>query len=239
MKSSLWKLSLGAVALACVTASTPPAEAQGGQRKGEGALVLRDGAPGYEDKAGTAVKRTFRRGDAVAGFHKEFLATIYEFFEEDGRVRVLYPKPDSALMADAWMDPADLATFVYDCCDDECIPVKASFKRAEWNPCFKEGMSRARASLPAPGREPAPAEKSEGSVAHGSRSPGGPGEKALTNDDVVAMVKADLGDDLVIAKIQQAPREALDVSSEALVRLKKQGVSKGVLDAMLRRAGQR
>ena len=235
MKLGLGRLLLAALALASSAAHAQP----GGQRKGEGALVTRDDAPGYEDKSGTAVKRTFRRGDAVAGFHKEFLATIYEFFEENGRVRVLYPKPDSALMADAWMDPADLATFVYDCCDDECIPVKASFKRAEWNPCFKEGMSRARASLPPPGREAAPAEKSAGSVGHGSRPSGGGGEKALTNDDVVAMVKADLGDDLVIAKIQQAPREALDVSSEALVKLKKLGVSKGVLDAMLRRAGQR
>lgn len=226
-----------AAVLACGTAQAQWGEAPGGQRKGEGALVVRDGAPGYEEKSGTAVRRTFKRGEAVAGFHKEFLATIYEFFEEDGRVRVLYPKPDSALMADAWMDPADLATFVYDCCDAECIPVKASLKRAEWNPCFKEGMSRARASLPPAARESAPAEKSGGDAA--PRASGSSGEKALENADVVAMVKADLGDDLVIAKIQQAPREALDVSSEALVKLKKQGVSKGVLDAMLRRAGQR
>ena len=233
MRLGLGRLFLVALVLASGFALAQP----GGQRKGEGALVIRDGAPGYEDGSGTAVKRTFRRGDAVAGFHKEFLATVYEFFEENGRVRVLYPKPDSALMADAWMDPADLATFVYDCCDDECIPVKASFKRAGWNPCFKEGMSRARSSLPPAGRE-APPEKGPG-AAQGAPPPGGQGEKALTNADVVAMVKADLGDDLVVAKIQQAPREALDVSSDALVKLKKQGVSKAVLDAMLRRAGAR
>ena len=86
----------------------------------------------------------------MAGFHKEFIATTYEFFEENGRVRVLYPKPDSALMEDAWMDPEDLLTFVYDCCDAECIPVKASLKRSEWNPCFKEGIGRVRSQLPAP-----------------------------------------------------------------------------------------
>ena len=233
MKLGLGRLLLAALALASSAAHAQP----GGQRKGEGALVTRDDAPGYEDKSGTAVKRTFRRGDAVAGFHQEFLATIYEFFEENGRVRVLYPKPDSALMADAWMDPADLATFVYDCCDDECIPVKASFKRAEWNPCFKEGMSRARASLPPAGRE-APPDRGPG-TAQGAPPPGGQDEKALTNADVLAMVKADLGDGLVVAKIQQAPRETLDVSSDALVKMKKQGVSKAVLDAMLRRVGAR
>jgi hypothetical protein len=233
MTSRFRTLSLAALVVACGSASAQP----GGQWKGEGALVTRDGAPGYEEKSGTAVKRTFQRGDAVAGFHKEFLATVYEFFEEDGRVRVLYPKPDSALMADAWMDPADLLNFVYDCCDAECIPVKASFKRAEWNPCFNEGIRRARASLPPAGHEAAAPQR--GAREPAAAASGSPGEKALTNEDVVAMVKADLGDDLVISKIRQAPRETLDVSSDALVKLKKQGVSKAVLDAMLRRASAR
>ncbi len=53
------------------------------------------------------------------------------------------------------------------------------------------------------------------------------------------MDPADLGDDLVIGKIRQAPWKALDVSTDALVRLKQQGVSKAVLDAMLKRAGER
>lgn len=99
-------------------------------------------------------------------------------------------------------------------------------------------MSRARASLPPAGRD-APPEKGPG-AAQGAPPPGAQGgEKALTSADVVAMVKADLGDDVVVAKIRQAPREALDVSSDALVKLKKQGVSKAVLDAMLRRVGAR
>lgn len=227
---------------ALVALVSPLAAAQwdgpwGGQRKGEGALVIRDEAPGYASKTGMDVKRTFRRGDAVAGFHKEFLATTYEFFEEEGRVRVLFPKPGSALMADAWMDPADLATFVYDCCDAECIPVKGSLKRAEWNPCFKEGISRAGASLPPAGSEKVARDREQGEPPPPKTA--GPREKPLTNEDVVAMVKADLGDELVVAKIRQAPREALDVSPGALVALKKQGVPKPVLDAMLRRAGER
>ncbi len=228
-----------AVTLAAFAAAPAAAQWDGpgtGQRKGEGALVVRDGAPGYESKAGTKVKRTFDRGEAVAGFHKEFLATTYEFFEEDGRVRVLYPKPDSALMADAWMDPADLLTFVFDCCDAECIPVKGSFKRAEWNPCFKEGMNRARASLRPAARERHPVRTGGDGAAP---APPSSREKPLSNDDVLAMLRAELGDDLVVAKIRQAPRQALDVSPEALVRLKKEGVSKAVLDAMLRRADER
>ena len=221
---------LAASALAAGPAPAQWGEAPGSQRKGEGALVVRDGAAGWKEKSGSEVKRTFRKGDAVAGFHKEFLATTYEFFEEEGRVRVLFPKgPDTALLDDAWMDPADLSTFVWDCCDSECIPVKASLKRAEWNPCFREAMQRARAALPAdrPAAPPAPAARPASS------------EKPLTNEDVVAMVKADLGDDVVLSKIAQAPREALDVSTDALVKLRKQGVSKAVLDAMVRRAGRR
>ncbi len=59
-------------------------------------------------------------------------------------------------------------------------------------------------------------------------------EKPLTNDDVVAMIKAGLGDDLVIAKIGSARELNLDVAPETLIKLKKEGVSKAVLDAMIR-----
>lgn len=206
-----------------------------GQRKGEGALVIRDGAPGYESKSSTKVKRTFTRGEAVAGFHMEFMVTTYEFFEENGRVRVLYPKPDSVLMDDAWMDPEDLLMFVYDCCDPNCLPAKGSLKRAEWNACFKDGITKARERLAAVrSRQDDRAGRSDT-----SRSSPSPKEKPLTNEAVLAMLRAELGDELVIAKIQQAPVESLDVSPEALVKLKQQGVSKAVLDAMIKRVGAR
>lgn len=205
-----------------------------GPRKGEGALVVREGAPAYRGKGSDEVKRTFSKGEAVAGLHKEFLAMTYELFEEDGRVRVLFPKPDSALMEDAWMDPADLLPFAYDCCDDDCTPVKGSFKRAEWNACFREGVERARASLAARERHDGGRRRTSG-----EGRPGSPQEKPLTNEDVLAMVKADLGDELVVGKIRQAPREALDVSPETLVKLKQAGISRAVLDAMIRRAGER
>lgn len=64
-------------------------------------------------------------------------------------------------------------------------------------------------------------------------------DKPLSNADVVSLAKADLGDEVVISKIQQAPKEALDVSTDALIALKKQGVSKPVLDAMIKRVSQR
>jgi hypothetical protein len=68
---------------------------------------------------------------------------------------------------------------------------------------------------------------------------GGPAvEKPLTNDDVLAMVKADLGDELTISKIKQAPAVDLDVSADALIRMKKQGASKAVIDAMMKRAAK-
>jgi len=61
-------------------------------------------------------------------------------------------------------------------------------------------------------------------------------EKPLTNDDVLAMVKAGLGDELTISKIKDAPSVDLDVSADALIRMKKEGASKAVIDAMMKRA---
>jgi hypothetical protein len=64
-------------------------------------------------------------------------------------------------------------------------------------------------------------------------------EKPLKNPDVISMVKAGLGDQIVVAKIQQAPREELDVSTQALLDLKKKGLSKAVIEAMIKRVDKR
>lgn len=64
-------------------------------------------------------------------------------------------------------------------------------------------------------------------------------EKPLTNADVVALAKAGLGDGIVVQKIQQAPTEALDVSTDVLIRAQKQGLSKAVIEAMLKRVALR
>ncbi len=60
-------------------------------------------------------------------------------------------------------------------------------------------------------------------------------QKALTNDDVIKLVKAELGDQVVIDKIKSSPSDKLDTSTDALIRLKKAGVSKAVIDAMIKR----
>ncbi len=63
-------------------------------------------------------------------------------------------------------------------------------------------------------------------------------QKALTNDDVIKLVKAELGDQVVIDKIKTSPGDKLDTSTDALIRLKKAGVSKAVIDAMIKRGDE-
>jgi len=58
--------------------------------------------------------------------------------------------------------------------------------------------------------------------------------QALTNADVVGMVKAGLSDDVILEKIRRSP-VAFDVSTEALVSLKTAGVSDQVVKALLAR----
>jgi hypothetical protein len=237
MRAARWILGMAVVGALAAPAAAQFGDEGWGKHKAEGAVVVRDGAPAYESKSSMEVKRTFKRGDAVVGFHREMMATNYELFEENGRYMVGWPKEDSALMQSGWMDVADVQSFVYDCgCEMQCIPTKGSLKRAEWNPCFREALSEARGKLPAAHQE-SPVEAPPPAPAHQDARPQAGKEKPLTNDAIVAMVKADLGDELVIAKIQQAPSEALDVSAEALVALRQQGVSKAVLDAMIKRAG--
>jgi hypothetical protein len=60
-------------------------------------------------------------------------------------------------------------------------------------------------------------------------------EAPFSNKDVLALTKANLGDSVVIAKIQQAPSEGLDVSADALISLKKNGVSQPIIEAMIKR----
>lgn len=59
--------------------------------------------------------------------------------------------------------------------------------------------------------------------------------KPFTNRDVIALVRADLGDRIVIDKIRSMPGDNLDTSTEALIHLKKVGVSRAVIEAMLKR----
>lgn len=61
------------------------------------------------------------------------------------------------------------------------------------------------------------------------------GEGPLTNQDVVKMTSARLGEDLVVAKIKQASSVEFALDVDALVALRKAGVSEKVIQAMLER----
>lgn len=58
-------------------------------------------------------------------------------------------------------------------------------------------------------------------------------EALFSNNDVIKLVKLDLGDDVVIGKIKQATNVAFDLTTDGLVQLKQAGVSSRVISAML------
>ena len=245
--SRVW---FGFVAAAMVLGAAPLCYAQG---RGDGGIVLRDAAPVYRGSTGDKVEATLGRGDAVAGITTEgIFGDHFQFEEEDGRIHVLYFRVGTPVEGGpyftAWMNPADLSRFSYDCgCDREdkpnCRPTSSRWLKFRWNTCFIEARDTKLAQLkPTWGSETvnasqpeAPASVAQATGTHSQVIV----EKPLTNADVVALIKLELGDDLVISKIQQAPVEALDVSTDALIKLKGEGVSSTVLDAMIKRASQR
>jgi hypothetical protein len=89
---------------------------------------------------------------------------------------------------------------------------------------LKQGMLTA-ISLPS-----APSVSIAGSSA-AAKTPG-----ALTNNDVVTLTKAGLGEQIVLSKIAQAQAVDFDTSVDALVNLQKAGVSKAAIDAMIKRS---
>lgn len=242
--------SLGLAVSVLILGPVPVCEAQG---KGDGGIVLRDAAPVYRGSTGDKVEATLNRGDAVAGITTEgIFGDKFQFEEEDGRIHVLYFRShdkEGGPFFTAWVNPADLARFTYDCgCDREskpnCRPTSSRWMKFRWNTCFLEARDAKLAQLtPTWGQEPAGTAAAAGASApppqSASQGSQVPAERPLTNADVIALVKLELGDDLVISKIQQAPVEALDVSTDALIKLKGEGVSKAVLDAMIKRAAQR
>ncbi|MGC8916588.1 MAG: hypothetical protein ACP5NF_06370 [Thermoanaerobaculum sp.] len=60
-------------------------------------------------------------------------------------------------------------------------------------------------------------------------------EAPLSNADVIKLCAAGLGDDLVIAKINQAKSVDFKLDTDSLIALQKAGVSKAVIAAMLKR----
>jgi tetratricopeptide (TPR) repeat protein len=56
--------------------------------------------------------------------------------------------------------------------------------------------------------------------------------EVLTNDAVVTMVKAGLGEDVIISKIKISPA-AFDLTTNAILKLKSDGVNEGIIQAMI------
>jgi hypothetical protein len=61
--------------------------------------------------------------------------------------------------------------------------------------------------------------------------------KAFTNVDVIALVKAGVGSDAIVAKIKQASNVAFDVSTEALISMRRKKISNAIIAAMVEREG--
>jgi hypothetical protein len=236
MRHSQWRLEV--IALLLFASSVGTSFAQG---RGEGGIVIRDGAAIYSGSTGSKIRRTVARGDSLAGATTSFLGTHYQFEEKDGRLHVFFfdNPTDVGFGAYGWIDKADVSTFLYDCgCDrtnegKECRPYSSKVFKSTWNPCYKEARDKKLQELKtAWGQGSNPIASSAAPVQP-------PTEKPLTNDDVIALQKLELGDELIVSKIEQVPTEALDVSTEALVKLRNQGVSKAVLEAMIKRVAQR
>lgn len=66
-------------------------------------------------------------------------------------------------------------------------------------------------------------------------SPAPVAERPLANEDVIKLSKLDLGNEVVVAKINQAKAVDFKLDTEGLVALKQEGVSKEVITAMLNR----
>lgn len=217
------------------------------QGRGQGAIVIRDDAPVYASDNGDKTEAKASRGYSVAGI-TVIMATVKSYMAEteNGRAHILYLKGSSeknALRRRAWMNPDDLAFFTYECgCGEKkepCAPVvTAGWISERWNPCFVEARDKKLAELKAQW-EKGDAAGTTAAAPDKASAPVGAKEKALTNGDVVALFKAGLGEELVVSKIQQAPKETLDVSTDALIQLKKDGISKSILDAMVKKVGQR
>ena len=98
------------------------------------------------------------------------------------------------------------------------------------------GAADASAAPHAPADAPNAAGAAEASaspnVAAAPRDP----EAALTNDEVVKLAKLGLGDQVIVAKIKQAPRVDFRLDADSLGRLRQDGVGADAITAMLERS---
>jgi hypothetical protein len=222
----------------CITA--PIAHAEG---KGAGGCIITPKAPIYHKAKGEEVLGAGELGDCVVGITtRGIMGHEFSFEEEDGRVHVAYfpTKEEKGLYHTAWMNPADLARFSYECgCGSnkrqraECTPFSGIVSYV-YNTCYKEARDRKRGEILKQG---AAASGSAAAASEGGASAKG-SEKALRNDDVLSLVKVGLDDKLIISKIQGAEATTFDLSTDGIVALKTANVSNAVIDAMMKKAGK-
>ncbi len=274
------------------------------QDAGQGAIVVRETAragmaPIYAHAEGPEIESEAAQSQLVAGITTPqkhglipritalgLISHTYVFETSHGRVHVVYftEAKQSGTVKTAWMDPADIETFSYDCsCGlkefhgiaEPCSPFSPTgIMRFKWNSCFLQARESVIAEQPGtPGGSPASRDTGTSAASEPTGAPnddedkpltadaiakltsggksddptgdsasGGahPGKqtKGLTNDDVIKLVKAELGDKVVIDKIRSSHGDKLDTSTDALIRLKKAGVSKAVIDAMIKRGDE-
>lgn len=210
--------------------------------RGQGGCVIHDLAPVYAKSEGEKTEAQGQLGDCMAGITtRGILGNEFVFEKENGRVHVAYftNKEQKGIYRTAWMNPADLSTFTYECgCGSSkkhregCTPFQGIMS-FEWNPCFTEARDKKLEEL---NKQP----QANVAVPTGSNPPSAASnEKPLRNDDVITLVKAGLDDSLIISKIQQTRTEAFDTSTDGLVALKKAGASSAVLDAIMKRTAKR
>ena len=208
--------------------------------KGQGGCVIRDEAAVYDGSKGDKIDKVLGKlklHQCVVGITtRGILGNEFVFERNDGRVHIaaFAEKVEKGMYRTAWMDPADLSLFTFECgCGsskksrEECTPFQGVINY-EWNPCFLEARDKKQSELKAQGAGPGATPQAG---AAGSR-----GEKALGNDDILSLVKVGLDDSLIISKINQAPAVAFDLSTEGIVALKTAKVSNGVIDSMMKRA---
>jgi hypothetical protein len=98
-------------------------------------------------------------------------------------------------------------------CADAVVSYAMSEEKVEFTPCGETISSET------------------GTAGGAAVSRASPPSEALTNEDILKMVKAKLGDEVIIAKVKGC-RCKFDTSTNTLIKLKQAGVSDSVLQAM-------
>lgn len=221
-----------------------PAQGQVRGGRAQGAIVVSESANVYRNSDGDAVEAVVSRGDFVGSITgSELLSAQYLLDEVNGRVHVMYfkNKEQKGTMFTAWMNPADLAPFFYECgCGPEgkeCAPYQLKFMSRRWNACYVEARDKKLAELKDNWATGGVAETNPSPTAPPAKT--APVDRPLSNADIINMTTAGLDEALIISKVEKSSAETLDSSPDGLVALKKAGVAKAVIAAVSRRVEAR